>query len=73
MRRPLALAALFAFLALPGATAYAEDCHNTVNVCPTATSCSGYVSVCPMADPDDCSSYVDVCLDFIGPQAVAAR
>lgn len=66
MRRPLALLPLLALVLLPGA-ASAESCTDTVNVCPTATYCEGYVDVCPMADPEACHGYVDVCLDFVGP------
>jgi hypothetical protein len=65
MKRLLLVAALAA--ASFGFAAPAEACSNEVNVCPTAQSCSGWVSVCPMAHPDDCHSYVDVCLDFVGP------
>jgi hypothetical protein len=68
MARYLAVAAL-AVLGAFG-TAHAEDCTysaNGVNVCLTAQSCSGFVSICPMAHPDDCRSNVDVCLDFVGP------
>ena len=67
MIRTLAGLVLAFGLVAPG-TSFAEgECHDTVNVCPTAQACSGYASVCPMAHPDDCASYVDVCLDFVGP------
>ncbi|HEV2891076.1 MAG TPA: hypothetical protein VGX28_11945 [Frankiaceae bacterium] len=65
--RPLTLLAVSALLLLPGA-AFAEECTDGVNVCPTATYCEGAVDVCPMADPDACHGYVDVCLDFVGPR-----
>jgi hypothetical protein len=42
-----------------------SGCTGTVNVCATTGSCSGGVSVCPFADPDDCHSSVDVCLDVV--------
>lgn len=73
MRRPLALVAALALAGLPRAASAWEECRDTVNVCPTAQHCSGWVSVCPMADPENCASYVDVCLDFVGPNAASAR
>ena len=69
MKRPLTLLALTAVLtAVPSAASAWEECRDTVNVCPSAQYCSGWVDVCPMAHPDDCAGYVDVCLDFVGPQ-----
>lgn len=79
MKRLLATAVAAFALASPAA---AQECTSTVNVCPDATYCSGtvsvcttaqdgcdgFVSVCPMAHPDDCHSNVDVCLDFVGPR-----
>ena len=73
MRRALVAAAAAALAAGLGGPANAEvcagrllcavdGCYGTANVCPTAQSCAGGVSVCPMADPDDCHSSVDVCL-----------
>lgn len=67
MRRTLTILAIAATVFVPTAAHAEGECHDTVNVCPTAQSCSGYASVCPMAHPDDCASYVDVCLDFVGP------
>jgi hypothetical protein len=69
VKRSLAVLAAAAFVLLaPAGAAYAEgECHDNVNVCPSAQACSGTVSVCPMAHPDDCQSNVDVCLDFVGP------
>lgn len=70
MARILA-AAVLAAAAFGTGTASAEACElsrNGINVCLSAQSCSGTVSVCPMAHPDDCHSNVDVCLDFIGPR-----
>lgn len=72
MKRPLSLAlasltAAVAVLALPGTASAWEECRDTVNACPTAQYCSGWVNVCPMADPENCAGYVDVCLDFVGP------
>ena len=67
MRRILTILAIGFAVFVPSSAASAEECHDTVNVCPTAQACSGYASVCPMAHPDDCASYVDVCLDFVGP------
>ena len=68
MTRILAAAAL-AVAAFGGvAAADCEYSENGVNVCLSEQSCSGFVSVCPMAHPDDCHSNIDVCLDFIGPR-----
>ena len=70
MTRLLAATAL-ALAAFAG-TASAEPCEirttNGINVCLSEQECSGFVSVCPMAHPDDCHSNVDVCLDFVGPR-----
>ena len=66
MRRLLTILAIGFAVFLPGA-ASAEECHDGINICPSAQGCSGTVSVCPMAHPDDCQSNVDVCLDFVGP------
>jgi hypothetical protein len=72
MTRVLAVAALALAAALGAAgAASADDCYYSsggVNICPSAQECSGTVSVCPMAHPDDCQSNVDVCLDFVGPK-----
>jgi len=67
MTRILAVLAIGFAVSLPTA-ASAEECHEQFNVCPSAQGCSGTVSVCPMAHPDDCQSNVDVCLDFVGPR-----
>lgn len=67
MRRPLALAATLALLALPRAASAWEYCTDSVNVCASAQHCTGTANVCPMAHPDDCRGNVDVCLDFVGP------
>ena len=67
MSRILAVLAVAFAVSLPLSASAEGECHDTVNVCPTAQACSGYASVCPMAHPDDCASYVDVCLDFVGP------
>ena len=67
MRRTLAVLAIGFGVFLPGAAFAEEGCHDQYNVCPSAQECSGTISVCPMAHPDDCASNVDVCLDFVGP------
>lgn len=65
MTRILAMLAVAAAVFVPGA---AHACDGQVNVCLDAQECSGGISVCPMAHPDDCHSNVDVCLDFVGPR-----
>jgi hypothetical protein len=68
MTRILAAASLVLAAAFGSAAADCEYSANGVNVCLSEQSCSGTVSVCPMADPEDCHSNVDVCLDFVGPR-----
>lgn len=68
MTRLLAATAL-ALAALGGtASADCEYSDGSINICLSEQECSGFVSVCPMAHPDDCHSNVDVCLDFVGPR-----